>query len=252
MRHFISLVLSLFSLQIGLVAAPTPSINRGQDLFVPILMYHHILDYPAPDPYFVSPDIFDKQMAWLRDNHYNVVRYEDFYHAARGEKTLPPHSVVISFDDGDIDQYTNAFPILKKYHYSAIFYIPSNFIDHSHWMTLKMVEELRDSGMEIAGHTVTHKILTQIPIEKQRKEIGFGKKSLEKQLDMPINFFAYPGGMHSSSSVALVKEFGFLSAATTHHSGHHLPGEDPYLVPRLHINNDLESFIGMMEGKRTD
>lgn len=219
-------------------------------LYVPILMYHHIADRKIQNPYFVSPQVFDQQMAWLKNNNYQVITYSDFYQALMKTKTLPPKAVVITFDDGDVDQYHNAVPILKKYGYSAMFYITTNFIGHEGWMNWSMLQGMVDSGFEIGGHTMSHPNLAKLTLSNQMRELVVSKQILEKHLKTKVDFFAYPGGAVSTSTVSLLKEEHYLSAVTTRHSVFHSPNENPYLVSRIHIDDDLQSFILFVEGKK--
>ncbi len=227
--------------------------NKVQALHVPILMYHHIVKRSVHEPYSVSPDVFDQQMNWLKQNDYQVVTYADFYQSMLKNKVLPKKSVVITFDDGDVDQYSAAWPILKKYHYSALFYITTNFIGHRQWMDWKMLKELSTAGnMEIGAHTMSHPNLSKLSSEKQWRELKISKDILEKNLKTKINFFAYPGGAHNTSTVALLQKAGYLSAVTTRHNVFHLPNENLYLVSRIHIDDDLPSFIQFVEGTRVN
>lgn len=227
--------------------------NKVQALHVPILMYHHIVKRLKHDPYSVSPDVFDQQMNWLKQNDYQVITYADFYQAMLKHKVLPKKSVVITFDDGDVDQYSAAWPILKKYHYSALFYITTNFIGHRQWMNWDMLKELSAAGnMEIGAHTMSHPNLSKLSSEKQWRELVVSKNILEKNLKTKINFFAYPGGAHNTSTIALLKKAGYLSAVTTRHDVFHLPNENLYLVSRIHIDDDLASFAQFVEGVRVN
>lgn len=251
------LVLTAFIISISSVSAavsPTAKKNvvKVQALHVPILMYHHIVKRKKQEPYSVSPEVFDQQMNWLKQNGYQVITYADFYQAMSKKKVLPAKAVVITFDDGNVDQYSAALPILKKYHYSALFYIVTNFIGHRRWMNLNMLRDLVANNMEIGGHTVSHADLAKLSPEAQWRELSVSKKILEKNLKIPINFFAYPGGAHSTSTVALLQKAGYLSAVTTHHNTYHLPNENLYLVSRIHIDDDLTSFTQFVKGTRVN
>ncbi len=255
MKSFIFLLLILISfIFIGdsVFATVNSTVNKRKTLHVPILMYHHIVKRKTHDPYSVSPEVFDRQMNWLKQNNYQVITYADFYQAMLKKTILPAKSVVITFDDGDIDQYTSAWPILKKYHYSALFYITTNFIGHTHWMNWKMLKDLADNNMEIGGHTMSHPNLAKLAAIDQQRELIVSKKILEKNLKIKINFFAYPGGAYGTSTVALLQKAGYISAATTQHNVFHRPTENLYLVSRIHIDDDLASFIQFVKGTRVN
>ncbi len=240
--------LSLFLKNI--VSAKEIKIDQKKYFTVPILMYHHIAKRQIHDPYSVSPDVFDQQMNWLKMNNYQVITYADFNIAMINKKLLPPKSVVISFDDGDVDQYSAALPILKKYNYSAIFFITTNYIGHKQWMDWKMLKELVVNKMEIGGHTKSHPNLAKLSSESQKRELVNSKAVLEKNLNIKIDYFAFPGGAYSSTTVRLLKESGYMSAVTTRHGVKHEFGENLFLVSRIHIDDDLASFTQFVKGAR--
>lgn len=86
-------------------------------------------------------------------------------------------------------------------------------------MTSDQVLSLHRQGMGIGGHTVSHPILTRLPLDAARDEIQSGKAALEALTQAPIRLFAYPNGHpgvdFDASHAALVRELGFLAAVTT-------------------------------------
>lgn len=218
--------------------------------YFPILMYHHIAPNPHNNSYYVSPEIFDQQMAWIRDNNYNVISYEDLYLALAGEGTLPTNPTVITFDDGDRDQYTYAFPILQKYGYTATFFIIINHIGDGSYMTWDMIKELRDAGMTIGSHSVYHDDMAKMGGRQLKYELQESKKILEDELGIPINFFCYPGGAFSSAAVEKVKEAGYVSAVTTVHRVFHEIADpyDLFVLARFHVDDDMPSFVDWIQG----
>ena len=220
-------------------------------LYAPILMYHHIEQRTKQNPYIVSPKIFDEQMAWLKENNFHVVSFADFYAAAYATGTLPINPVVITIDDGHRDQYTEALPILKKYGYTAMFYVVPGYSDpvhHPHSMTWTMIEDLKKQGMEVGAHSMTHPNLKHSKMGKVLYEVHESKKELEAHLGIPVLDFAYPGGDFNSSTVAVVRAAGFRSAVATWHSVYHTYGMNAYAIPRVHVDNDMASFKKVMQG----
>ncbi len=216
--------------------------------YVPILMYHHIAVPKHPNPYFVAPEIFDQQMKWLVDNGYHNVSYEMFYQAMIGRAHLPPKPFVLTFDDGDRDQYENAFPILKKYGYSAMFYIVTRYTASPAYMSWDMLHTLVHNGMEIGAHTLSHPNLARLPLSAARYELEKSKAVLEYKLGIPIYYMAYPGGAYSRAVVQAVFQAGYRSAVTVRHSVYHVHNENLFLVPRIHIDSDMASFARYVQG----
>lgn len=218
-------------------------------LYTPVLLYHHVDKSEAKNPYYVSPEIFESQMKWLNDNGYTVVSYMDFYSAYASTGTLPAKPVVITFDDGKLDQYQNAFPILKKYGFVATFFIPTEQIGTGDAMTWGQVKELSDAGMEIGSHTLDHPYLSKTkPARLVKYEIRKSRQVLTMNLDIPIRFFAYPSGAYNKETADIVKNSGYLSAVTTDHGIYHKIGGDPYQIKRIYVFDELRSFTRRVRG----
>lgn len=210
--------------------------------YAPVLVYHHIAPNPNKSQHYVSPEMFEQQMEWLKSNNYHVITYKQLYEALTANTTLPSNPVVITFDDGDKDQYENAFPILKKYNYPAIFFIETITIGKSQWMNFDMMRELLDAGMEIGSHTVTHYNLPKKDQETVKYELVKSKQILEENLNIPVEFFAYPNGTHSQLVIDELIAAGYKSAVTITQSVLQDKNKSIYLIPRLYITDNLNSF----------
>lgn len=230
---------------------PAPIPATTDKFYAPILMYHHISDTMPAGPYVVRPATFEKQMAWLKDNNYHVITYAKFYEALINKTTLPDKPVVLTFDDNNKDQFENALPILQKYNYSGIFFIPTAYINkRGGVMTWDMLKTLVKENMEIGGHSSTHPNLRVIPKEQLYNEELIGSKAiLEKNLGITINFFAYPGGAKSKTVVQAVKDTGYTSAVTTMYDPYHTYNDDPYLISRIYVGDSMENFKDFIVGK---
>ena len=103
---FSVLILS-FGVYLGIIAS---------NYTVPILMYHYINDQePLKSRLGVSPKAFERQMRFLKEHRYNVLPFEELVNIVRERKKFPPRTVAITFDDGYLDNFTAAYPILKRY-----------------------------------------------------------------------------------------------------------------------------------------
>ncbi len=212
-------------------------------LSAPILMYHNIRDSKLIDYYSVSPRIFKRQMQWLKDNGYRTVSYRQFMETLTGYSNLPGKSVVISFDDGYRNQYDSAFPILKEYGFTAIFFPYTRDIDKKNFFTWDMIAEMKAAGMEIGSHSVNHKRLTKLTREQIMYEAAESKRILENQLGDSVDFFAYPYGLYNLDTVEAVKLAGYMSAATVRPFNYSDKKDGLYFVPRVRVENNLESLI---------
>ncbi|NJM08921.1 polysaccharide deacetylase family protein [Candidatus Gracilibacteria bacterium] len=211
--------------------APTPlAPERPQRIltrdpgYIPILMYHYIREVDEDaDPIgyrlSVRPDRFEEQLQWLRAEGYTALRMSDLFACLRGQRACPPRPVALTFDDGYEDQALNALPLLERYQIPATFYIVSGFVGKPGYMSWQQLETLRDAGMEIGGHTVSHADLAGLSLEEARAEIGQSRQLLRRRLGIEVESFAYPAGSYTLPVTDLVQEAGFSHAVTTEQSG---------------------------------
>ena len=182
---------------------------------VPIIMYHQVTHTDHPQPNWVSPENFEWQMAYLKDHGYDVIPLDDLVMSARAGKVLPRKSVVITFDDGYENNYTHAFKILKKYGFPATIFVPSDKVNTKGRLTWDQMKEMIASGIDIGSHTQTEAYLPDLPFERQQREIRSSRDTLEQNLGITVDHFAYPIGGFSEDIKAIVKEAGYKSASTT-------------------------------------
>lgn len=184
----------------------------------PILMYHYIGGNPNPsdkarERLSVSPDKFDEQMGYLSKNGYTPITFDTYY---AGVSSLPQKPIILTFDDGYIDFYLNAYPILRKYNFKAVSFLPTGLIGTSYYLNWNQVHEMDTSGLiSFQAHSVTHPNLLSLNNESLKHEIADSKKTLEAKLGKPVNTFAYPYGLVNNHVVQEVKKAGFVGAVTT-------------------------------------
>jgi peptidoglycan/xylan/chitin deacetylase (PgdA/CDA1 family) len=197
------------------------SVAVGPHLDVPILYYHYIRTI-APTPQnllgfrlSVPPGLFAAQMALLHVEGARTVTISTLIAALAGKATLPPHPVVLTFDDGYADFATAAEPVLAQYGFVATDFVVSGFIGRRSYMTAAQVLAMDAAGMVIGSHTVHHIDLAAVSLARARAEINGGKAALEKLLGHPVLDFAYPYGGFNAAVVELVQQAGFRDAVST-------------------------------------
>ncbi len=227
--------------------SPVPA---GERRYIPILMYHYVryVDRAADPLGFslsVTPEQLDGQLAWLKAAGYETVRMDAVAACLHGSGPCPARGVALTFDDGYMDAYTTALPILQRHGFVATFYIVSGFVGQPGYMGWAELRALRDTGMELGAHSVTHPDLTTLGLEELRAQVGQSRAALTAELGQPVVSFCYPGGRFSDTVVAVTREAGYTSATTTIQDG---PQSNPFTLPRLRISGDLtqEGFQGMV------
>ncbi len=186
---------------------------------VPILMYHHVTAVPIgnacvlnPDNYCVSPDKFDTELKLLHDWGYTTITTTMLAQAITKGTSLPPRPVLITFDDANEDNYTNAFPIMKKYGFTGVLYLVVKYLNTPNYLTTDQVKEMAAAGWEVGSHSETHPNLQVTSSSALRFEIVQSKQELEQMLGVPILTFAYPFGNVSSAAVDYVHFAKYIAA----------------------------------------
>lgn len=214
----------------------------GERPYIPILMYHYVryVDRAADPLGFglsVTPEQLDGQLSWLRSAGYETVRMDAVAACLHGTGPCPQRAVAFTFDDGYADAFTTALPILRRHRAVATFYIVSGFIGRAGYMGWNELRVLRDEGMEIGAHSVTHADLTTLGLEDLRTEIGQSGAAIAAELGQAVVSFCYPGGHFNDTVVTATREAGYTSATTTIQDGLQT---DPFTLPRLRISSDLD------------
>ncbi len=229
----------------------SPDTQTGA-VHVPILIYHHISRPPfyiAKEGKFlyVRPEVFAEQMKYLKENDYNVISYSQFYQALTRGSSLPAKPVVITFDDGNYDQYQNAIPILQQYNYPAMFFVFTKAVGGLGSMTWAMLHNLLAAGMEIGSHALSHSRLSALSTEQADFELARSKQLLENNLFVDIHHFAYPYGTYDTSTVEAVINTGYESAVVASGGGWHERQQGNFLISRIIATEDMEYFKWLLE-----
>lgn len=191
---------------------PTPTwIQQGPDwVEVPIILYHRIDASPINSQYYVPPEKFDEEMKLLRDWEYTTITTDLLIKAILEGAQLPPRPIIITFDDGNISNYTAAFPIMQKYGFTGVLYIVGNYMGADGYMTAEQIKEMAAAGWEVGSHSMSHADLTALDPAIQRREIVGSKEYLESALGLPIKTFAYPFGLSNPGVIDYAHFAGYM------------------------------------------
>ncbi len=205
-----------------LKSAITLGERRTEPLVLPILVYHYVENVTDKrdtirQSLSISPQVFESQILTLLTRGYEPVTISQISDYFIGRTELPEKPVVLSFDDGYHDFYTDVFPILVRYHVPAVLYLTSGSLDSTqNYLTTDQILEISQKKLvEINSHSITHPDLRLIPLDQVRFEIRNGKVVLEKLIGRSVEHFAYPFGKYTPELIHEVEKAGFKTAATT-------------------------------------
>ncbi|MDD3114730.1 MAG: polysaccharide deacetylase family protein [Anaerovibrio sp.] len=196
-------------------AAPVMSCVTIEDdpRTVMVLNYHKIanehksLSVTLPD--------FEQHMKWLQEYGYTSITPEELYAFVVGGAALPEKPVLITFDDGYKDNYTNAYPIMKKYGFKGTIFVVTGFLGvYDNYLTWDQARELSDNGFSIESHTHSHKSMTEASDEEISRELTRSREKIKEKLGLEADFIAYPTGTYNLHIADLVRQAGYKGAFT--------------------------------------
>lgn len=198
-----------------------PKVSPEFSIKIPILLYHYVEYVKDKNDTIrqklnIDPYILTSQIETLKTAGYTFITPSDLADGLAGKRKLPPKVVMLTFDDGYMDFYTDVFPILKKEQVKAVAYIVPDFLNRPNFMFTFQLQEIAKSPLiEIGAHTMNHLWLKGMDKQKAEYEIAQSRKSLQDMLHLPINSFAYPYGAFDKQTMELVQSAGFTDAVST-------------------------------------
>jgi peptidoglycan/xylan/chitin deacetylase (PgdA/CDA1 family) len=192
-----------------------------------ILLYHQInviSEDRDPLRLAVSPDLFAREMQYLKTSGYQCVSLEALAKMMLNGERIPDNYFAITFDDGYQDNYDNAYPVLREYGFTAtIFLVPDRVGSTPKWegvsarqdfplMAWDAARELSAKGIDFGSHTQTHAMLTKQSEKEVFLELESSKHSIEKELGKTVRLFAFPYEKAEPALQPLVEKAGYLAA----------------------------------------
>jgi peptidoglycan/xylan/chitin deacetylase (PgdA/CDA1 family) len=212
-----------------------PKVTVDPHAEVVVLCYHR-LEGKAGGSLSIEPALFEEQMKKVKDSGIPVIPMQDFLAWRRGEKNIPPKSIIITIDDGYVSGYEVGWPILKKYGFPFTMYVYLTYINTGgKAVTWAQLAEMRDAGVDIGSHTVLHADLkfkpkrltgaqlalapTITPMDYDtwlKYELEHSKQVIEEKLGIKCNTIAYPYGLNNEKVREAAKAAGYEAAFTTY------------------------------------
>jgi peptidoglycan/xylan/chitin deacetylase (PgdA/CDA1 family) len=219
---------------------PTPD-GTDRSAHLPILMYHHVEVAPAGAGAIrrdlsVSPSDFEQQLLFLKQEGYESIGLQDLaLHLTRG-KALPDKPVILTFDDGYRDAYTNVFPLLRRFGFTATFFLVTAPIDAANpdFLSWDQVIEMHRAGMVFEPHSLDHPDMRDRTIDFLIYQILASKGAVEERTGVQCRFFAYPSGRYDQQVVDVLRSAHFWGAVLTEQGATHATG-DLFALRRVRI-----------------
>ena len=238
---------------------------------VSVFMYHHVSPHKG-DMITVTPDVFEAQMRFLAESGYKTLSAGEIVSYADGKNTVSGKAAAITFDDGYLDNYVHAFPVLKKYNIKATIFIVTDWVEKSSEfveayghtpllpnhneckrlinegkiseviMNWDMIKEMQKSGLtDFYSHTMSHRKCAELSYEDLRKELNNSKTVIEEKLRKPCPYLCWPKGSYNDLSVKAAQDVGYTALFTTK-KGVVKKGSDRFSIERIAMKDNVGWF----------
>lgn len=216
---------------------------------LPPVIYYHKIDTPQRGSKvrggYTPPSRFARQMSYLIKRGFVFYTASELIEHFQNVGDFPPRAIAVTFDDGWKDNYTNAFPIIRRLGIKATIFLVASCVGQSstkaqaegeearaHLSREEILEMSRD-GIEFGSHSMNHQLLHRISTSEVKYEVEESKRAIENLLQKPCQVFAYPAGFFTEEARQIIRRAGYISAFTTHFGAtDHL---DFYAVNRTEI-----------------
>ncbi|MHB0937985.1 MAG: polysaccharide deacetylase family protein [Armatimonadota bacterium] len=223
-----------------------PSSPSTRNFAVPVLMYHRICNLterearsPLIRDLTVSPADFDEQIRYLVENGFAILSVKEVESALREGRPLPEKAVALTMDDGYRDNFTCAFPILRKYNVPATVFLVTAVVGDERHLSWDDARVMQARACGFQSHTVHHYDLTTLPTDQLDSELRGSKQMIEEKLNSPVTQIAYPSGSYNRQVTEQARQAGY-NIGWKKGGGPVTPGDDPFMLPRIRVHGRTE------------
>jgi peptidoglycan/xylan/chitin deacetylase (PgdA/CDA1 family) len=230
-------------------ATPTNTVTPGptpdgtvRSIRVPILMYHYVSQPPPNADVYrndlsVTPAQFESHVQALQDAGYQSIPLADLVsYLATGQPELPGKSVVLTFDDGYVDNYENALPVLQKYSFTATIFVITDFVDMQRpgYATWAQLAEMYAAGLDIGSHSRDHADLSGRDVDFLVWQALGSRQMIESRLGFTPQLFCYPAGRYDDLAIQVIRSADYWGAVTTQQGATHA-SDAPFELTRVRV-----------------
>ncbi len=217
---------------------------------IKVLMYHRITQNTHGSWHAVKEDNFRQQLQLIDKLNFTPITFLDYQLYLDEKLSLPKKPIILTFDDGHLDTFEIAMPILREFGMRAVIYpIGNRNLRYAIWdqkhesdkcplMTNEQILLAREEGFEIGAHSLTHPKFSNLCKEELQEEILGSKMSLENLLGEKVLSFAYPYGLVDQRAHSIVQNSGYKFACGVY-TGPPQFGTDIFDIRRLAIGNKV-------------
>jgi peptidoglycan/xylan/chitin deacetylase (PgdA/CDA1 family) len=222
---------------------------------IPVLTYHRFAEN-CDSPLCMPASAFELQMQYLKDNGYHVITADELLGFLEYRQGVPPKSLLITMDDGYRSVYDIAYPILKKYGFSATLFIYTSFVDASRMaITWEQLKEMQRSGFTIGSHSIYHSDLSRPKagetqpeyLARINEELYGSKKIIDQKLGQNTCFLAYPFGYYDQRSIQTAREAGYKIAMSVKRGGNPFFANPLTLRRDQILKKDMQTFVSRLK-----
>lgn len=224
---------------------------------VPILVYHQVVDedfdltkVPVGDrPYYLRNSDFVRQMEYLSNQGFKTLTLGEFVNFIKDGGQLSAKSIVLTFDDGHISNYTYVYPILRRFNFKATFFLIVSEIGKPKTLNWAQIVEIKNNGMEVGSHSMTHPFLSDLEPEEVLQELKKSKEILETHLEEEIKFLSIPRELPYPRWLEIARNCGYKAACTSY-VGLNNSETDLFALRRIGVREEmsLETFSRIING----
>ena len=224
-----------------------------------ILMYHSIVSPgeersasgPGNPDYELPLDLFSEQMRMVREGSYRTLTLDELLDAdspVSEDGTV----VVVTFDDGWSDNYSNALPVLNEYGLKATVFVITGFVGRENYLDWGRLREMQSEGVSVQSHSHGHRPLSVLSDGEIRSELQKSKRLIEDRLGTPVHFLSAPHGMVDRRLIQEARVSGYRGICTSEPGFRHQYGS-PAVFSRINISArfDAGKFKSVIRQKRS-
>lgn len=216
-----------------------PAHAPARVVHVPILTWHRVAvlaqEYTKSIPdETVEPSVFAAQIDALASHGYHPIGQRRLFDALFHGAALPAKPVLLTIDDGYVDDVKTILPILRAHRFVATFYVITRRLHEAGFLNATEIRRLDAAGMDVGAHTRTHVPLASVPAAEMVEQVAGSRRDLERIVGHPVQWFAYPFGSHDAAVVAELRRAGFVLAVTTE-GGTSESSQASLELPRIHV-----------------